>query len=165
MGFYYLSIVASSLYFVTSYIVIEYAWKLGQCLFFGILLLTLRRGKMQTLSSKYKLTRLILQVGCPPYNLILYWKLALIQKSSTQIPKVFHEHGNALIHILKWFLFQDTETNISIKTVSCMGRGILQGHDNKLSRPSESFMIDRTQLKLKKYWFLKLQISAVCLEK
>ena len=29
----------------------------------------------------------------------------------------------------------------------CMGRDIHKGHDNKISRPSASFMINRTQLK------------------
>ena len=36
------------------------------------------------------------------------------------------------------------------KNVSCMGREIPQGHDNKISRPSASFMIDRMQVKFKK---------------
>ena len=36
------------------------------------------------------------------------------------------------------------------RNVSCLGREIPQGHDNKISRPSASFMIDRMQVKLKK---------------
>ena len=37
------------------------------------------------------------------------------------------------------------------KYLRCMGGGVPQGCDNKISRPSESFMINRTQLKLKNY--------------
>ena len=32
-------------------------------------------------------------------------------------------------------------TNVSPKYVSCTGRGIFQGHDDKISRPSAGFMI------------------------
>ena len=37
-------------------------------------------------------------------------------------------------------------TNFSKAYVSCMGGGILQTHDNKVLRPSASFIINRTQL-------------------
>ena len=37
------------------------------------------------------------------------------------------------------------------KNVSCMGRGILQGYDNKILRPCASFMIGRIQLKFKNH--------------
>ena len=46
--------------------------------------------------------------------------------------------------------------------VSYMGGGIPKGHDNKISRPSASFMNDRTQLKFKNHWFLRLQTSTLC---
>ena len=37
--------------------------------------------------------------------------------------------------------------NVSPEYVSCMGKGIPERHDNKISRPSARFMINRTQLK------------------
>ena len=45
----------------------------------------------------------------------------------------------------------DAVTNVSQKYVSCIGRGMPQGHDNKISRPSTSFMITRSQLELKNH--------------
>ena len=38
-------------------------------------------------------------------------------------------------------LFQNAVTNFSQKYVSCMGRGIPKGHDNKISRFSASFWV------------------------
>ena len=46
-----------------------------------------------------------------------------------------------------------------------MGIGVLQGHDNKISRPSASSIISRTQLKFKNNSFLRLQTSILCEEK
>ena len=48
-------------------------------------------------------------------------------------------------------LFQDAVTNLSQKYVSCIGRGVPQGHNYKISGHSESFMINRTKSKLKNY--------------
>ena len=48
-------------------------------------------------------------------------------------------------------IVSDIVTNFLPKHVSCMGKGIPQGHDNKISRPSPSFMINRTQLKFKNH--------------
>ena len=46
-------------------------------------------------------------------------------------------------------LFQDIVTNFSPEYVSYVDWGIPQGHDNKISRLSASFMINRTQWKFK----------------
>ena len=52
----------------------------------------------------------------------------------------------------KWLiLFQVAVANISPRNVSYMGRAIPQSHDSKISRPSTSFMIDRTQLKFQNH--------------
>ena len=59
------------------------------CFVFCPLLFPSKRFKIRTLSSEYKLTKLILWVGCPSYNLTLYSKPALIHKVSTKIPKAF----------------------------------------------------------------------------
>ena len=49
----------------------------------------------------------------------------------------------------KWLiLFHDAVTQ---KYLSFMGRGILQGHGNKISRPFESSMITRLQLEFKNH--------------
>ena len=45
---------------------------------------------------------------------------------------------------------------LSPKYLSCMGGRVPQGHDNKISRPSASFIINRTHLKLKHFKFLRL---------
>ena len=51
---------------------------------------------MSGLSSDFKLTKLILLVGCPSYNIINSWKkYALIDKPSVQIPKTFNQHDTA----------------------------------------------------------------------
>ena len=59
-------------------------------------------------------------------------------------------------------IFQDHLTNVSLKYMSYMGRGIPHGYDNKISRPFASFILDRTQLKFKNHRFLRLQISVLC---
>ena len=43
--------------------------------------------------------------------------------------------------------------------MSCIGRGIPQGHDNKTLRPSASFIINRTQLQFKNHGFSRLQVN------
>ena len=45
-----------------------------------------------------------------------------------------------------------------------MGKGIPQGHDTKISRPSESFMINKAQLKFINHPFLRFQIIILCME-
>ena len=47
---------------------------------------------MQILSSECKLTKLIVQIGCPSYHLTSWRKSALIHKPSGQIPKVLYQH-------------------------------------------------------------------------
>ena len=47
------------------------------------------------LSSECKLTKLILQAGCPSYNLTSWREPAVIQKPSAQISKAFNQHGIA----------------------------------------------------------------------
>ena len=42
-------------------------------------------------SSECKFTKLIVRIGCPLYHLTSWRKLALIQKSLAQIPRVFHQ--------------------------------------------------------------------------
>ena len=42
-----------------------------------------------------------------------------------------------------------------------MGTSISQGHDNKISWPYASFMINRTQMKFKNLRFVRFQISAL----
>ena len=48
-------------------------------------------------------------------------------------------------------LFQDVMANVSQKIVNFMGRGISQGHGNKILRPLTSFMTNWTQKKFKNY--------------
>ena len=62
-------------------------------------------------------------------------------------------------------LFQDVVTNLSLKNVIFLCRGVSEGHEKKITRPSSSFMINRTQLKFENHWSLKLQIFALCKEK
>ena len=50
-------------------------------------------------------------------------------------------------------MFQDIGKNVSPEYVSCTGRGIPQTHDKKISRPTASFMINRTKLKFKNHYF------------
>ena len=81
-------------------------------------------------------------------------KYDLIHTFSAQIPKAFNQHdiaGKAIKNsgkdasIQKWLiLFQDDGANLSPKNVSCMCREIPQAHDNNISRPSATLMIDRT---------------------
>ena len=59
-------------------------------------------------------------------------------------------------------IFQDHLTNVSLKYMSYMGRGIPHGYDNKISSPFASFILDRAQLKFKNHRFLRLQISVLC---
>ena len=69
-------------------------------------------------------------------------------------------------NVAKWLiLFQDTMTSLSLQNVSRIDRDTFQGHDNKIPRPSTSFIIIRTQLKFKSHWFLRIQISTLCQEK
>ena len=52
----------------------------------------------------------------------------------------------AYFNIAKFLiLFQDAVTNFSQQYVICISRGTPQGHDNKISKPSASFLITRTQ--------------------
>ena len=44
-------------------------------------------------------------------------------------------------------LFHYAVTNVSPKYVSCMGRDIPQGHDNKISRPLQVLRLNKKQLK------------------
>ena len=48
-----------------------------------------------SLSSEYKLTKLILQIERPFYHLTSSRESALIQNTSAHIPKVFYQHGIA----------------------------------------------------------------------
>ena len=59
-------------------------------------------------------------------------------------------------------IFQDHLTNVSLKYMSYMGRGIPHGYDNKISRHFASFIVDSAQLKFKNHRFLRLQISVLC---
>ena len=55
--------------------------------------------------------------------------------------------------------------DFSPKNVSSLGKGIRQGHHNKISIPSASFMINMTQFNFKNYWFLRFKTSTLCQEK
>ena len=55
---------------------------------------------MLALSSACKLTRLILQIGCPLYRLTSWRKSILIQKNLVQIPKYFNQYGIAKKYII-----------------------------------------------------------------
>ena len=46
-----------------------------------------------------------------------------------------------------------------------MDRGVPQGHANKISRPSASFRINRTQLNFKNHELLRLQTGTLYQEK
>ena len=48
---------------------------------------------------------------------------------------------------------------LSQKYVSYMGRKVPQDHDNKILRPSASFMINMTELNFKTHYFEGLQIG------
>ena len=48
-----------------------------------------------THSLNAKLTKLVLPIRCPPYNLTFWGKSALIQKPTTQMPKAFYQYGKA----------------------------------------------------------------------
>ena len=50
---------------------------------------------VKTLSSDFKSTKLVLQIGCPSFYLISWRKSALIQNPSSPIPKIFNRHGIA----------------------------------------------------------------------
>ena len=50
---------------------------------------------MQDKALLTKLTKMILQTGCPSNHLISWWKLGKIQKFSAKIPKAFQQHGKA----------------------------------------------------------------------
>ena len=58
-------------------------------------------------------------------------------------------------------LFQDAVTNGSPKHVSCMGRGVPRGHNNKISRACPVFMINRAELKSKYQYILRIQITTL----
>ena len=62
-------------------------------MFFFLCLLQapLRGVRSRALSSEYILTKLILHIGCPSYQLTSQRKLALIQKSSAQTPKALRK--------------------------------------------------------------------------
>ena len=53
------------------------------------------RGRTRALSSEYKLTKRIVQIGWPSYHLTLREKSALVQKPLVRIPKIFDQHGIA----------------------------------------------------------------------
>lgn len=59
------------------------------------LLFPSRGGRIQTLCSKYNMTKLILPVECPSQNLTTYGKSALIHKPSAQIAEDFNQHDIA----------------------------------------------------------------------
>ena len=84
------------------FIFIEYAWKLGYLRWYYVfvfctLLFPLRKSRTQTLNSEYKLTRLILRIGCPSYLLTSDGrrKSALIRKPLAQIRKAFNQHDTS----------------------------------------------------------------------
>ena len=56
------------------------------------------------------------------YHLTLQWKLALIQKSSAQLPKAFHQHGKTKQpkKILEWMLSQSQLHGILILEISTL---------------------------------------------
>lgn len=63
------------------------------CSHFTYLINPLSRGiRVQAWSSEWKLTKLILQIWSPSYNLISSRKSVLIQKPSVQICKAYHWH-------------------------------------------------------------------------
>ena len=73
-----------------------------------------------------------------------------MRKPSAQIPKAFNQHDAAgkTIKYVGINTLLDV-TNGSPKHVSCMGRGVSQGHNNKISRACQIFIINRTELKFK----------------
>ena len=52
-----------------------------------------KRDRTLTLSCKCKMTKPVLQTGRPSYHLNSWRESALIEKSSAQKPKAFHQHG------------------------------------------------------------------------
>ena len=61
------------------------------------LLFPLRGGRMLALNSEYKLTKVILRVGCLSHNPTPSMKSALIHKPTAQIHKAFNQHDNSWI--------------------------------------------------------------------
>ena len=120
-------------------------WGIVMCYHFLSLVTLLERryGSMQALSSEYKLSKLILQVGCPSRNLTTQRKSALILKAFNQ-----HDTAGEAVTFLginalaKLILFQDVFLWQTFPKNIC--RVIPQGHDNTIWRPSESFIITRT---------------------
>lgn len=62
---------------------------------FTSIIILLEIVKTGALSSEYKSTELVLQIGCPLFFLTWWRKSALIQKPSSLIPKTFNQHGIA----------------------------------------------------------------------
>ena len=87
-------------------------------------------GRMWTLSSEYKLTKLIFLVLCPPHNLTSEKKSSLIHMPSAQISRAFNQHDTARKTVFRYknnigkslILLQDAVINIYWKHVSCTGR-------------------------------------------
>ena len=52
-------------------------------------------GRAIALSSEYKLTNLILHVGCPSHNATSYRKSAFIHKPLVKIAKALNQHDTA----------------------------------------------------------------------
>ena len=125
-----------------------------------LLMLRLRAGMSRALSSGCKWSKLILRVRCLSYHLISQRKKAVIQKYLQQIHKAFNQHDiagntnylgiNAQYSKMINLVSGCCEKRFP-KNVSCMGRGMLQGYDNKILRPCASFMIGRIQLKFKNH--------------
>ena len=106
----------------------------------------------------------ILRVGCPSYNLTSRIS-ALMHKPSAQIPEAFGEtikYLGSFNTAKRLILFQEAVTKFSQKCVGCMGGGIPMGHDNKIVRPSSSYMINRTRLNFENHQFLGLQVNTLC---
>ena len=65
------------------------------CVRFTSIVIPLEIVKTGALSSEFKSTKLILQIGCPLFFLTWWKKSALIQKPSSLVPKTFNQHGIA----------------------------------------------------------------------
>ena len=71
-------------------------WQMCMCVCcFTSVITLLEIVKTEALSSNFKSTKLVLQIGCPSFYLISWRKSALIQNPSSPIPKIFNRHGIA----------------------------------------------------------------------
>ena len=90
------------------------------------------------------------------------WKLGYLRWLHFLQEKWLRGHTSCL-HA-KWLICFGMWWQIFPQRMWVIGRRVPQDHENKVSRLSEIFMINKTQLKSRNHQFPMLQISTVCQE-